>query len=59
MSSDISDSNEIRQEKTFKEAIKNMDNSNNKIIFWIFWSILTVAAVVAFYWVDNDWLNKN
>ena len=27
-----------------------------QILFWIFWIVLTGAAVFGFYYLDNEWL---
>lgn len=42
--------------KTIDETIDYV-NSNSKIaLFWVIWIMLIIAAIVAFYYIDNEWL---
>lgn len=52
----ISDNSEFYENCTIEQTIKNLQSNYGVVIFWICWSILIIAAVFVFYYLDNRWL---
>lgn len=46
------------RDKTIDEAMEDLEANVGLIIFWIVWSIVIVAAVCGFYYLDNRWLEN-
>ena len=41
---------------TIDETVDYLESDAGLIIFWIFWVILIIGAVIGFYYIDNTWL---
>lgn len=41
---------------TIDETIDYLESNAGLIVFWIFWVILTIGAVIGFYYINNTWL---
>lgn len=54
----IQDDTTIRVNTGIEDALKEATRSYTWL-FWIVWMGLTCAAVYAFYYADNDWLNRD
>lgn len=39
-----------------EETIEKLESGSGVVLFWVFWIILTIVLVGAFYYIDNDWL---
>lgn len=55
---EIPDGTVLRINTGIEEALKEVTMSITWL-FWVVWIILTCAAVYAFYYADNDWLNRD
>lgn len=53
----ISDKSDFYQNMEIEETIERLTSGEEKIIFWVVWIIMTVLAVIGFYYLDNKWLN--
>lgn len=53
----ISDKSDFYQNMEIEETIERLTSGEGKIIFWVVWIIMTVLAVIGFYYLDNKWLN--
>lgn len=53
----ISDKSDFYQNMEIEETIESLTSGVGKIIFWVVWIIVTVLAVIGFYYLDNKWLN--
>jgi len=45
--------------KTINTVYNDLTTSHSVTIFWIIWSIITLIFVIAFYIIDNDWLEDD
>lgn len=54
--STISDNSSFYNNMTIDEAVDYLESGIWLILFWIFWIILTIGSIFAFYYFDNDWL---
>ncbi len=52
----ISESSKFYESMNIDETIKQCTSNAWIYVFWIFWVIFMVAAVVRFYAIDNKWL---
>lgn len=52
----ISESSKFYESMNIDETIKQCTSNAWIYVFWIFWVIFMVAAVVGFYAIDNKWL---
>lgn len=52
----ISDNSEFYENCTIEQTVENLQSNYGVIIFWICWSILIIAVVFVFYYLDNKWL---
>lgn len=52
----ISDNTAFYPNQTIPETVKALESGFWKVLFWIFWVILTGALVFGFYYLDNKWL---
>lgn len=41
---------------TIDKTVDYLESDAGLIIFWIFWIILIIGAVIGFYYIDNTWL---
>ena len=41
---------------TIEETLDNLKTNWQVPVFWVFWIILMIAAVIVFYYIDNRWL---
>lgn len=53
---DIKDKADFYKDKTIIETMDSLESRWQLVVFWIFWIILTIAAIVGFYYIDNRWL---
>ena len=44
------------EDSSIEDTIKKYESGWQKILFWIFWSLLIIGAVVCFYYFENRWL---
>lgn len=42
--------------KNIEDTLDSLTSGWELIVFWIIWIILTIGAVVGFYYIDNRWL---
>lgn len=47
----------FRQDKTIENVMDDIESGAPEIVFWVFWSILTIVLVCAFIYYDNRWLD--
>lgn len=52
----IKDNSPFYENKTIDETVDYLERGIGVIIFWIFWIILMVGCIFAFYYIKNDWL---
>lgn len=52
----ISDDTRFLENKTISESVEYMQSSAGTVIFWIFWSMLILGCVFAFFYFENKWL---
>ena len=54
----ISNNSSFYKDKSIDETVEYLESSGvfAQVLFWIFWIILTGAAVFGFYYLDNEWL---
>lgn len=52
----ISDGSRFYEGKTVDEAYNTALMGDYRIIFWIFWVVITGGLVFGFYYIDNRWL---
>lgn len=46
-------------EYEIEDCIKYLESGWEKIVFWIFWIIIICVCVYIFYYLKNDWLERN
>ena len=51
----FSDSN-FYHRSTIDETIDRLESGAGLVVFWVFWVILIIGAVIGFYYIDNNWL---
>lgn len=44
---------------TIEETLDSLTSSWQLVVFWVFWVLLIIGAVVGFYYIDNWWLEDN
>lgn len=54
----ITDHTDFYNGKTIDETIEYLESGAGLVIFWVFWTIFMIAAVIVFYYFDNRWLEK-
>ena len=42
--------------KDINALVEQLTNNHDVMIFWIFWSVLIIAALIGFFYIDNAWL---
>lgn len=52
----ISDNSDFYANRTIEETVERLESGSGTVIFWIFWIMLTGAAVFGFCYLDNKWL---
>ena len=52
----ISDKSKFYANTNIKEALERSTSDVPIMIFWIIWSMLSIAVVIGFYYIDNKWL---
>lgn len=52
----ISDNTNFYNNMNIEETVERLESGGGEIIFWVFWSILIIACVFSFYYLDNKWL---
>ena len=52
----ISDNTNFYNNMNIESTISCLESGGGEIIFWIFWTILIIACVFGFYYLDNKWL---
>jgi hypothetical protein len=52
----ISDNSMFYTNITIERALEISTSGAGVVIFWMFWIMLTIAAVGGFYYIDNKWL---
>lgn len=52
----ISDNTNFYNNKSIEETVEYLESGGGEIIFGIFWTILIIACVFGFYYLDNKWL---
>ncbi len=45
------------KDQTISQTVENLESGHEILIFWIFWSILIIGAVIGFYYAENRWLD--
>ena len=45
--------------RNIKETKESLTTNYRIIIFWVVWSILIIGVIGGFYYLDNNWLNRN
>lgn len=45
--------------KDIDSLIKHLESGYQLIIFWVLWIVFIVTVVYIFYYMDNNWLEKN
>lgn len=50
-------SNRLYENQTIAEVLEDKNRDCSQVVFWILWTILTLAAVGGFYYLDNSWLD--
>lgn len=53
----ISDNTNFYNNTNIEETVERLESGGGEIIFWVFWSILIIACVFGFYYLDNKWLD--
>lgn len=43
--------------QTIDETIEHLESGHQIVVFWVFWILLIIAAVVGFYYLENKWLD--
>jgi hypothetical protein len=54
----ITNNTPFYENKTISETIEYLESGIGLIIFWVMWIILIIAAVIGFYYLDNNWLES-
>lgn len=44
---------------TIEETLDSLTSSWQLVVFWVFWVLLIIGAVVGFYYIDNWWLEDH
>lgn len=52
----IADNTPFYANKSIQKTVEHLESGTGIIVFWIFWTILTVCCVLGFYYIDNRWL---
>lgn len=55
----ISDGSEFYDGMDIEETAESMETDAPLIIFWFIWIVLMIAIVAGFYYLENDWLNRD
>ena len=53
----ISDKTNFYNNMNIEETVERLESGGGEIIFWVFWTILIIACVFGFYYLDNKWLD--
>lgn len=53
----ISDNTNFYNNMNIEETVERLESGGGEIIFWVFWTILIIACVFGFYYLDNKWLD--
>lgn len=54
----ISDGSEF-YDGTIEETAESLETDASLIIFWFIWIVLMIAIIAGFYYLENDWLNRD
>lgn len=54
----IGDNTKFYNNMTIEETVDYLESNIGIIIFWILWTILIIACVFGFYYLDNNWLDN-
>ena len=52
----ISDNTAFYNNETIETTVKHLTSNNGVIIFWVLWTLLIIGCVLAFYIMENKWL---
>ena len=50
------DKTRLEENQTIQEVLEEKNQDYGLVFFWIIWIMLTIAAIYAFYYLDNRWL---
>lgn len=52
----VSDGTIFWKDQDLKTTYEKCTTNNNILIFWIIWILITIATIVIFFAIENDWL---